>query len=165
MQHHPNQKIEALARAASANLPQLQCALEQGYVPPPEGTLSAPQQAALFRLVQQLCDEGHFLQAAPLALQLAVHHPKDSRYSFIAGRAFQRLAIFNIAAVLYGLSLQQNRTPTSMYRLGECMAGLGQPETAIRFFDGAFDIARGDDSFRHVQDLAMQAIERLRSTT
>ena len=164
MNHHPDPEIDALARSAAASLPQLQKALEAGFAPPDSGSLSSEHQDALFQIIQQLCDEGHFLHAAPLALQLAVHHPKNSRYAFVAGFAFQRLAIFQVAAVLYGLSLQQERTPTAMYRLGECMAGLGQAETAIRFFDMAFDMARGDEQYRQLQDHAMEAIERLRST-
>ncbi|GAA4337418.1 hypothetical protein GCM10023165_15410 [Variovorax defluvii] len=164
MKHHPDPMIDALARSAATSLPQLHRALEAGFVPQESCVLSDVQQDALFQIVQQLNDEGRFLQAAPLALQLAVHHPKDSRYAFTAGLAFQRLAIFNVAAMLYCLSLQQQRTPTTLYRLGECLAGLGQAETALRFFDSAFDLARGEEHYRQLQDHATQAIERLRST-
>ncbi len=70
-----------------------------------------------------------------------------------------------MAAGFYGMCLLQAQTPTTLFRLGECLAGMGKAEEAVQLFDAAFDMARGDDQYRHVQDAAMQAVERVRSTT
>jgi tetratricopeptide (TPR) repeat protein len=163
--HHPDPAIDALVREVIGSLPQVKKALETDGVPPGSAPISREQQDVLFQIVQQLCDQEHFFHAAPLALFLAVHHPKDRRYSFCAGRAFQRLAAFDAAVVFYEMCLQEHRAPVVMYRLGECLAGLGRADEAIRLFDAAFDLARGVDQYRSLQDAAEQAIDRLRSTT
>lgn len=161
--HHPDPAIDALVREVIHALPQVKKALEAGYVPPDGGGMPPGQQDALFTIVQRLCEEEHFFHAAPLALFLVVQHPKEKRYSFSAGRAFQRLAAFDVALVLYGICMHQHKEPVVMYRLGECLAGLGRTDEAVRFFDAAFDMARGGDQYRTLQDAAQQAIARVRS--
>jgi tetratricopeptide (TPR) repeat protein len=162
--HHPDPGINVLLHEVIGTLPQLRKALEAGYVPPDGGAMSGDQQDALFQIVQRLCEEEHFFHAAPLALLLAVLQPKDKRYSFSAGRAFQRLAAFDVAVVFYEMCLQQHKEPIVMYRLGECLAGLGKADEAVRLFDAAFDLSRGADHYRSLQDAAEQAIARVRST-
>ncbi|MGK6310055.1 hypothetical protein [Variovorax sp. DT-64] len=163
--HHPDPAIDPLVREVVDSLPQIKKALEAGRVPPGSAPIPREQQDALFQIVQQLCDQEHFFHAAPLALFLAIHHPKDRRYSFCAGRAFQRLAAFEVAVVFYEMCLQEHRARIVTYRLGECLAGLGRADEAVRLFDAAFDMARGVDQYRSLQDAAEQAIDRLRSAT
>lgn len=162
--HHPDPGIDALLRKVIGILPQLRKALEAGYIPPEGGAMPGDQQDALFQIVQRLCEEEHFFHAAPLALLLAVQHPKDKRYSFSAGRAFQRLAAFDVAVVFYEMCLQQHKEPVVVYRLGECLAGLGKTDEAVLLFDAAFDLSRGADQYRSLQDAAEQAIARVRPT-
>ena len=162
--HHPDPAIDALVREVIGALPQVRKALEAGYVPPDGGAMPRDQQEVLFQIVQRLCEEEQFFHAAPLALFLAIQHPKDKRYSFSAGRAFQRLAAFDVALVLYEMCLRQHKEPIVMYRLGECLAGLGRADEAIRLFDAAFDMSRGADQYRSLQVAAEQAIARVRST-
>lgn len=162
--NHPDPAIDALVREVIDTLPQVKKALEAGYVPPDGGAMPRDRQEALFQVVQQLCEEEHFFHAAPLALFLAIQHPKDKRYSFSAGRAFQRLAAFDVAVVFYEMCLQQHKEPIVMYRLGECLAGLGKADEAVRLFDTAFDLSRGADQYRSLQDATEQAIARVRST-
>lgn len=161
--HHPDPAIDALVREVIDALPQVKNALETGCVPPSSAPMPRERQEAMFQVVQQLFDQEHFFHAAPIALLLAVHHPKDRRFSFSAGRAFQRLAAFDVALVFYEMCLQEHRAPIVVYRLGECLAGLGRADEAIRLFDTAFDMARGADQYRSLQDAAEQAINRLRS--
>lgn len=162
--HHPDPVVQTLVGAALDGLPALRDSLESGDGAAADGVISSVQQEALLQVIERLCVEERFEQAAPLVLQLAVRFPSSSRCSFTAARVFQRLAVFDVAAVLYGLCLQQQRKPIVMYRLGECLAGLGRGDEAIRLFDAAFDLARGDDACRGLQDAAMQAIGRLRSS-
>jgi tetratricopeptide (TPR) repeat protein len=127
---------------------------------------SAGQQAAeaekVYEVAQTLCDEGNFLQAAPLAMSLAINSPFDPRFYFATGRAFQRLGVFNVAATFYEQSMRDGASALPTYRLAECMAGMCRAREAIALFDKAFDLGRHDAQYRALQDNALNAIERIR---
>lgn len=120
------------------------------------------QYERMFRVAQQLCDEGNYLQAAPLAMSLAINAPYDTRYYFLTARAFQRLAVFNVAATFYQHAMRNGESALPMYRLAECLAGMNRGGEAIAHFDKAFALGREDGQYRALQDSAMNAIERIR---
>ncbi|MES2786530.1 MAG: hypothetical protein V4684_13780 [Pseudomonadota bacterium] len=136
------------------------------------GTLGAPPQSSpgedherMYIVAQMLCDEGNFLQAAPLAMSLAINTTFDARFYFLTGRAFQRLGVFNVAATFYQHAMRNGESALPMYRLAECMAGMNRGEEAMEHFDRAFELGREDEQFRKIQDSAMRAIERIRVQT
>jgi tetratricopeptide (TPR) repeat protein len=126
----------------------------------------AAQQAAdaekAYEIAQSLCDEGNFLQAAPLAMSLAINSPFDPRFYFATGRAFQRLGVFNVAATFYEQSMRDGESALPTYRLAECMAGMCRGREAVALFDKAFALGRSDEQYRALQDSALNAIERIR---
>ncbi len=133
------------------------------------GTLGTPSEAPpgdeherMYIVAQMLCDEGNFLQAAPLAMSLAINTTFDARFYFLTGRAFQRLGVFNVAATFYQHAMRNGESALPMYRLAECMAGMNRGAEAIEHFDRAFELGRDDEQYRKLQDSAMSAIERIR---
>ena len=116
----------------------------------------------MYVVAQMLCEEGNFLQAAPLAMSLAINTAFDARFYFLTGRAFQRLGVFNVAATFYQHAMRNGESALPMYRLAECMAGMNRGAEAIEHFDHAFELGREDEQYRKIQDSAMTAIERIR---
>lgn len=160
----PDPSVEALVRDASEAIMRVQQSLEAGEFPPESEPLSAERQTSLSLVVRRLCDEGNFMDAAPIALRLALCHPTNGGHWFAAGRVFQRLGAFEAATSLYFLSLQQKeQRPVIVYRLGECLVGRGRTEEALHLFDAAFELMRTDDGHRLLQKAADAAIDRLRS--
>lgn len=159
---HPDPKIDALVQNAYHHLPELQQALEAGFKP---DNFPTEQGEPIYRIVQHLESTGYSKHAAPLALQLAFHHSHESRYVYTAASIFQQLEQFKIAILLYIQSMAQVQTPPALFGIGQCMAGLKQTTLAIRAFEEAFDLARGQEQYRFVQDHAENAIRELSSAS
>ncbi|MES2633869.1 MAG: hypothetical protein V4669_12920 [Pseudomonadota bacterium] len=147
----------------------IETALETLRTQEASGTLGTPSQATpgdenerMYNVAQMLCEEGNFLQAAPLAMSLAINTAFDARYYFLTGRAFQRLGVYNVAATFYQHAMRNGESALPMYRLAECFAGMNRGEEAIEHFDRAFELGREDEQYRKLQDCAMTAIDRIR---
>jgi tetratricopeptide (TPR) repeat protein len=116
-----------------------------------------------YQLARQLSDENKFQLAMPLALQLVGARPADARFSFLAGSCLQRLGLLTEAARMYAFStLGHGASAVTLYRLGECWIGLGDTQAATHAFEEAFSLARDEAEGRVVQDMATQALERLK---
>ncbi|CAN5465918.1 hypothetical protein BH11PSE7_BH11PSE7_38450 [soil metagenome] len=129
---------------------------------PPHAAQQAADAEKAYEIAQSLCDEGNFLQAAPLAMSLAINSPFDPRFYFATGRAFQRLGVFNVAATFYEQSMRDGESALPTYRLAECMAGMCRGPEAVALFDKAFALGRSDAQYSALQDNALNAIERIR---
>jgi tetratricopeptide (TPR) repeat protein len=128
----------------------------------PSGDEQADAREKMYSVSEALCEEGNFLQAAPLAMSLAINSPYDGRFYFLTGRAFQRLGVFNVAQTFYEHSMRGGQSALSMYRLAECLAGQGKGKQALEHFDKALELGRSGEEYRAIQDSAMNAIERIR---
>jgi tetratricopeptide (TPR) repeat protein len=124
--------------------------------------LSAARRDDLYATASQLCDEGEFRHALPIALYLCVQHGRDPRFSFIAGACCQRIGMIEAAAAMYGISLLLDGSQAAaMYRLGECFSALGRKDEAIEAFEATIDLGRASDKYRRLQDWAMSKRDRL----
>ncbi|MDO9436746.1 hypothetical protein [Hydrogenophaga sp.] len=122
----------------------------------------APQN--MDRLYEQAivqCGEGRWSDACLIALQLALHEPRNSRYLFLGGTCLQRMMEFEAAAGLYSLSLIDDEQPIVVFRMAECLAAASQFDQARKAFDSCFEMCRGDLDLRDVQEACAQALVRL----
>ena len=159
---HPDEHIDALVRSAVHNMQKLNDLFSQGLFPqsvPPLET-SVP----INQVLQQLCTEGSYVHAAPLAFQLAIFHPEKIEYVYQAAQIFQRLELFEVAAMWYACYIEQTKqtpSPTAHYGLGQCFVGLKKTDLALQQFEAAFELARGQEQWRVLQEYAEQAIDSL----
>lgn len=119
---------------------------------PPEGV------AELHLAAIQLCDEGRWRLAAPIALQLAMHMPEEPRFMFVAATCLQQLGEPHVAAALFAHSLEHAPLPATLLRLGECLAAAGERETARVAFEQTYEACRGHDEYRALQDRAAELL-------
>lgn len=155
---HPDDNINALVKAALENMQALERAFANGVVP--DQSLPIEAGRPLYRVVEHLCRDGYFLNAAPLIFQLAVFHPNERPYVHKAAQIFQRLAIFEMALLFYAMVINKEASPAAAYGMAQCLVGLNRKEDAIRYFETAFELARGEHRWRTLQDHAAAAIER-----
>jgi tetratricopeptide (TPR) repeat protein len=125
----------------------------------------APEQIAQCRqLAADLCDQGNFLLALPLAVYCATYKSDDPQHSFLAGACLQRLGQPASAAHFYRVALQLDEADAAAaYRLGECLEAVGQREQAGHLYQWTIELARGDFALRTLQDMASSRISRLGS--
>ena len=157
--------IQQLA-ASLENLPQTleQCReqLEQGYTLGQLRGISDGEYEALYKIARDLCDKGDFHHALPIALQLTLHHPIDSRFPFIAGSCLQRLGHAEPAALMYAMALDVNpEHAAAAYRLGECLIDAGKPIEAIPFLNQAIDLCYGKFDMLSLMDMAKAKLDTL----
>lgn len=108
-----------------------------------------------------LCEEARWEEAALIALQLALHEPRNPRYLFLAGTCLQRMMQFQAAAGVFGLSLIDNDHPIVLFRMAECLAAAGQFEAAREAFDTCFEMCRTHLDLRDLQDACADALVKL----
>ena len=157
--------VQQLA-ASLENLPQTleQCReqLEQGYTLGQLRGISDAEYEALYKIARDLCDKGDFHHALPIALQLTLHHPIDSRFPFIAGSCLQRLGHAEPAALMYAMALDVNpEHAAAAYRLGECLIAVGKSEEAIPFLSKTIELSYGNFSMRSLMDMAQKKLDEL----
>ncbi len=118
--------------------------------------------AALYRIACELCDQGDFHHALPVALQLSLHQPNDSRYAFMAGSCLQRLGQHAQAVLMYAhtMDIDPGHAAAS-YRLAECVIAIGKPDEAVPFLNKAIELCYGDFSKRKLMGIAKARLERL----
>jgi tetratricopeptide (TPR) repeat protein len=125
-----------------------------------------PEQFEQYRqLAADLCDQGNFLLALPLAVYCATYKSDDPQHSFLAGACLQRLGQPAAAAHFYRVALQLDEADAaSAYRLGECLEAVGQPEDASHLYRWTIELARGDFALRTLQEMAQNRISKLSTT-
>lgn len=123
--------------------------------------MSAQDLNALCDQAIALCDEARWQEAGLIALQLALHDPRNSRFLFLAGTCMQRMMEFHAAAGLFGLSLIDNDQPIVVFRMAECLAAAGEFDAAREAFDTCFEMCRANLELRDLQDACADALVKL----
>lgn len=122
----------------------------------------APQDLErLYGSAMTLCERAQWQEAGQIALQLALHDLRDSRYLYLAGICLQRLHEFPVAAGLFGLSLIDSDHPVVPFRMGECLAAMGEFDKAREAFDVCLDMCRGNAGVHDLQDACDDALSKL----
>jgi tetratricopeptide (TPR) repeat protein len=133
--------------------------LEQGHTLGELRGITDEGYAALYKIAYDLCDQGDFHHALPVALQLTLHKPTDSRYPFMAGSCLQRLGHVENAALMYALALDVDpEHVAAAYRLGECLITLGKPEEAATLLNKVIELSYGYFDKRTLMDLAQKKL-------
>lgn len=136
--------------------------LEQGYTLGELRGITDEGYAALYKTARELCDQGDFYHAFPVALQLTLHNPTDSRFPFMAGACLQRLGHTELAAVMYALTLDVDPDhAAASYRLGECLIAVGKPEEAPPFLHKTIDLCYGKFDKSKLMGMARARLDSL----
>jgi len=161
--------IAAIVTKLSEGLPTIQQMLEQyreqlqqGYTLGELRGITDEGYAALYKIAHDLCNQGDFHHALPIALQLTLHKPSDNRYTFITGACLQQLSHFEPAAVVYAMTLDVDPDHTAAsYRLAECLIALGKLQEAIPFLNKTIELSYGDFDKRKLMELAQRKLDTL----
>jgi tetratricopeptide (TPR) repeat protein len=136
--------------------------LEQGYTLGELRGITDEGYAGLYKIAYDLCDQGDFHHALPVALQLTLHNPTDSRYPFVTGSCLQRLGHIEPAALMYALAVDVNPGhAAASYRLAECLLAIGKPDEATPFLNKTIDLCYGDFDKRKLLDMAKEQLDRI----
>ena len=107
----------------------------------------------------ELYQAQRYRDALPMALQLAISHPKDVRFLFMAGMILQSLGDPLLAATFHACALQVD--PTFMpaaFRMAECYTALEKDEEARALLEVSLDMGRHSDEFFELQRLIMERL-------
>ena len=162
-------EIAALVEQLNANLESLPEILEQFSESLQQGPtlgelrgITSEEYADLYRIACNLCDEGQFNHALPIALHLMLHDPADSRYVFQAASCLQRLGEYDCAAILFARTIYlKPDEAAAAYRAGECLLGIKKPTEAKALFEIAIELSRGKFHCRQLQEFAEAKIKLL----
>ena len=136
--------------------------LEQGYTLGELRGITDEGYTALYKIAHELCDQGDFHHALPVALQLTLHKPTDSRFPFMAASCFQRLGHREPGAVMYALTLDANpEHAAASYRLAECVIAIGKSEEALPFLNKTIDLCYGNYDKRKLMEMAKARLNSL----
>lgn len=136
--------------------------LKQGYTLGGLRGISDEGYAALYNIAHNLCDQGDFHHALPVALQLTTHNPTDSRYPFMAGSCLQRLGHVEAAALMYAVALDVDpEHAAATYRLGECLIAVGKPEGAAPLLKKVIELSYGNFDKRTLMEMAQKKLDDL----
>lgn len=168
---HPpsNPDIAAIVTQLSDGLQNIQQTLEQcreqlaqGYTLGELRGITVEGYGALYKIAHDLCEQGDFHHALPVAVQLTLHNPTDSRYPFMAGSCLQRLGHVETAAPMYALALDIDpEHAAAAYRLGECLITVGKPEEAATLLNKVIELSYGNFDKRTLMDLAKKKLDDL----
>lgn len=137
-------------------------ALEDGATLGSLRAITDAEHGALYQVACRLCDEGQFHHALPLALQLVVHQPRDSRFAFLCASCLQRTGHEPDAALFYAICLElDSGHAAAAYRLGECLEWMGYAREAMEAYARAIDICRGQFHYAGLQDIAQARMDQL----
>jgi len=124
--------------------------------------ISLDELDALYGVGYELCNEGSFHHALPIALQLVLHAPREPRYSFMAGSCLQRQNQPEHAALLFAQTLLlQPEDAAAAYRLGECLLAVDRNDEARNVLLEAVELCRGNERYRRIYELASQRLAAL----
>jgi tetratricopeptide (TPR) repeat protein len=136
--------------------------LEQGYTLGELRGITHEGYASLYKIAHELCDHGDFHHALPVALQLTLHKPTESRFAFMAGSCMQRLGQLEPAALMYALTLDVDpEHAAAAYRLGERLCSLGRNEEAMPFLQKCIDLCYGNFDRCQLMDMAREKLSRI----
>lgn len=136
--------------------------LEQGYTLGELRGITDEGYASLYKIAHRLCDQGDFYHALPVALQLTLHNPTDSRYAFMAGSCLQRLAHVEAAAMMFAIAIDVNpEHAAASFRLAECLIAAGKPNEAIPFLNKTIELSYGEFDKRKLMELAQNRLEEI----
>lgn len=168
---HPpsNPEVAAIVTQLSDGLQNIQQTLEQcreqleqGYTLGELRGITDEGYTALYKIAHDLCDQGDFHHALPVALQLTLHKPTDSRYPFMSGSCLQRLNHVEPAALMYAMALDANpEHAAASYRLAECLLALGKSEEALPLLNKVMDLCYGNFDKRQLMDMAKKKLDSL----
>ena len=118
---------------------------------------------ALYDMAHELCDEGSFHHALPIALQLVLHAPHNPRYGFMAASCLQRQNRPEQALLLFAQTLLlQPEDAAAAYRLGECLLALNHYNEAREILLETVELCRGKERYRKLYDLASERLVNLK---
>lgn len=124
--------------------------------------ISVDELNALYGVGYDLCNEGSFHHALPIALQLVLHAPREPRYSFMAGSCLQRQHQPEQALLMFAQTLLlQPEDAAAAYRLGECLLALDRQEEARKVLLETVEMCRGNELYRRIYELAMERLADL----
>lgn len=136
--------------------------LEQGYMLGELRGITESEYEALYKIARELCDQGDFHHALPVALQLTLHKPVDARFAFMAGACLQRLEQTEPAALMYALALDADpEHAAAAYRLGESLITAGNREEARTFLNKAIDLCYGRFDKRKLMEMTKIKLDSL----
>jgi hypothetical protein len=137
--------------------------IQKGVDPRRSHAITYERCMALYRMARELCDEGNFKDALPLALYLSMVSGQDPRFMFLAGTCLQRMGEPLSAVPMYSMSVMADpNNIAALFRMGESMEQAGAPrEEVLPIFEQVFEAARGEERLRGLQRLAEQGIDRL----
>lgn len=124
--------------------------------------ISPDELDALYDVGYQLCNEGSFHHALPIALQLVLHAPLEPRYSFMAGSCLQRQNQPEQAVLLFGQTLiLRPEDAAAAYRLGECLLALDREQEARDVLLETVEMCRGHERYRRIYERATERLAAL----
>ncbi|MDO9436750.1 hypothetical protein [Hydrogenophaga sp.] len=125
--------------------------------------LAAAELHGLYDIALSLCDQRQWSAALLIALQLAMHDPRNARFLFLAGMCLQHMQEFQAAASLFGLCLIDQEEPIYVFRMAECLAASGAFAPAREAFETCHELCRGRFELRDMQDACADALTLLTS--
>jgi len=124
--------------------------------------ISSDELDALYGVGYDLCNEGSFHHALPIALQLVLHAPREPRYSFMAGSCLQRQNQPEQAVLLFAQTLLlQPDDAAAAYRLGESLLAIDRNEEARDVLLETVELCRGNERYRRIYELATERLAAL----
>lgn len=113
---------------------------------------------AVYEEVMVQCREERWTEASRVALQLAMHEPRNARFLFLAATCLQRIKEFQAAAGLFGLSLLEQMQPIIVFRMAECLAAAGEYQLARDAFDACTEMCRSDGEHHDLEKACEAAL-------
>lgn len=126
------------------------------------GRMSEVEQRHWYGVAADLCDQGGFSDAFPIALNLQLYAPPDPRHTFLLGSCLQRLGHPREAAGYFALSTYFQSSAAASFRLGECLVACGEIEDGIRAFDQCAALARGISGLESLRECALDNAHAMR---
>ncbi len=125
--------------------------------------ISTDELDALYGVGYDLCNEGSFHHALPIALQLVLHAPREPRYSFMAASCLQRQNQPEQAMLLFAQTLLlQPEDAAAAYRLSECLIVLDRQDEAHDLLLETVELCRGNERYRSIYELATERLATLK---
>jgi tetratricopeptide (TPR) repeat protein len=127
-----------------------------------EPVLEPQVKSALAAQMQSLMEAGDYAAALELGWLLAYDDPWNREHALDFALCLQHLGELESACRFYSTALLLDaRDAYCLFRIGECLQGLGQREEARAAFLAALELAREDPTYVHVGQEAVQRLDAL----
>jgi predicted Zn-dependent protease len=123
--------------------------------------LTPEHYAALYDIACELQEAGDVERATVVALNLALHEPRDSKYTLMAAQCLQSQGLFEQAIGLHTMSLMHEPSPEVLMRLAECWICLGEDDHAAEALEEALKLCKGNDAHRELAEQCTGTLELL----